>query len=102
VTLIVQAGGDNTLTVFGTSHATVDGFGGFSGVIAGSVYTILAFIGFEAAAPLAEEAKDPRRTIGLAVIYSFLVALLVTRPQRLRDTGRVFVEEHVAEAATPI
>jgi hypothetical protein len=29
-------------------------------VIAGSVYTILAFIGFEAAAPLAEETKDPQ------------------------------------------
>jgi hypothetical protein len=42
-------------------------------VIAGSVYTILAFIGFEAAAaPLAEEARDPRRTIRLAVIYSCL------------------------------
>ena len=41
-------------------------------MIAGSVYTILAFIGFEAAAPLAEEARDPRRTIRLAVIYSCL------------------------------
>jgi amino acid transporter len=70
ITLIIKAGDANTLSVFGTGFATVDGFNGFSGVIAGSVYTILAFIGFEAAAPLAEEAKDPRRTIGLAVIYS--------------------------------
>jgi amino acid transporter len=72
VTLIIQAGGDNDLGVFGTGFANVEGFGGMSGVIAGSVYTILAFIGFEAAAPLAEEAKDPRRTIRLAVIYSCL------------------------------
>jgi amino acid transporter len=72
ITLIVKAGGDNDLSVFGTSFATVDGFNGFAGVIAGSVYTILAFIGFEAAAPLAEEAKDPRRTIRLAVVYSCL------------------------------
>jgi amino acid transporter len=72
VTLIIQAGGDNDLGVFGTGFATVEGFSGMSGVIAGSVYTILAFIGFEAAAPLAEEAKDPRRTIRLAVIYSCL------------------------------
>jgi amino acid transporter len=72
VTLIIQAGGDNDLSVFGTKFANVEGFGGMSGVIAGSVYTILAFIGFEAAAPLAEEAKDPRRTIRLAVIYSCL------------------------------
>ena len=68
--LIVDAGGDNTLAVFGTKYATVPGFEGISGVIAGSVYTILAFIGFEAAAPLAEETKDPRRTIGKAVILS--------------------------------
>jgi amino acid transporter len=68
--LIIDAGGDNTLAVFGTKYATVPGFEGISGVIAGSVYTILAFIGFEAAAPLAEETKDPRRTIGKAVILS--------------------------------
>ena len=73
VTLIVQAGDANTGTVFGTEFATVEGFGGLSGVIAGSVYTILAFIGFEAAAPLAEEARDPRRTVRLAVIYSCLL-----------------------------
>jgi amino acid transporter len=58
--------------VFGTGSADVEGFAGLSGVVAGSVYTILAFIGFEAAAPLAEEARDPRRTIRLAVIYSCL------------------------------
>jgi amino acid transporter len=68
--LIVKAGGDNDLSVFTTKYATVPGFEGLSGVIAGSVYTILAFIGFEAAAPLAEETKDPRRTIGRAVVLS--------------------------------
>jgi amino acid transporter len=72
VTLIVQAD-NNTLSVFGTGFATAEGFSGLSGVIAGSVYTILAFIGFEAAAPLAEEAKDPRRTVRLAVVYSCLL-----------------------------
>jgi amino acid transporter len=34
------------------------------------VFTVLAFIGFEAAAPLAEEAKDPTRTVRMAVIGS--------------------------------
>jgi amino acid transporter len=70
--LIVKAGSANTLSVFGTSHATVEGFRGFSGVAAASIFTILAFIGFEAAAPMAEEAKDPRRTIGRAVLWSAL------------------------------
>jgi amino acid transporter len=73
VTLIFQAGDANTGGVFGTEFASVEGFDGLSGVIAGSVYTILAFIGFEAAAPLAEEARDPRRTVRLAVIYSCLL-----------------------------
>jgi amino acid transporter len=68
--LIVKAGGDNTLAVFGTKYATAKGFSGFSGVVAGSIYTILAFIGFEAAAPLAEETSNPRRNIQRAVIYS--------------------------------
>lgn len=71
VWLIVKAGGDNTLTVFGTSH-TADGYEGISGVFAGSVYTVLAFAGFEAAAPLAEETRDPRRTMHRAVLGAAL------------------------------
>jgi amino acid transporter len=67
VLLIVKAGDANTLTVFGTEH-TPDDHRGLAGVIAGSVYTVLAFGGFEAAAPLAEETKDPRRTIRKAVL----------------------------------
>ena len=41
---------------------------GLAGVIGGSVFTVLAFGGFEGAAPLAEEARDPRRTIPRAVL----------------------------------
>jgi amino acid transporter len=72
LTLIVQAGGDNTLQVFGTHYANNPDYKGFSGVIAGSVFTILAFIGFEQAAPIAEEAHEPRRTIPLAIFVSCL------------------------------
>jgi amino acid transporter len=71
--LIVRAGGNNTASVLTLHYATIEGYQGFSGIAAGSVYTILAFIGFEAAAPLAEEARDPRRTIQLAVVGSCLV-----------------------------
>src|SRR3954454_23127021 len=73
LTLIVQAGGDNTLQVFGTHYANNPDYTGFSGVIAASVFTILAFIGFEQAAPLAEEAHDPRRTVPRAIIVSCLL-----------------------------
>jgi len=72
ITLIVQGGGDNTAQVFGTHFANNPDYRGLSGVIAGSVFTILAFIGFEEAAPIAEEAHNPRRTINLAILFSCL------------------------------
>ena len=70
VWLIVKAGDANTFEVFGTNFANAEGFNGMSGVIAGSVFAILAFIGFEAAAPLAEEARNPGRTVQVAVVAS--------------------------------
>jgi amino acid transporter len=70
VWLVAKAGSSNTGSVFTLHFATVKGYSGFSGVVAGSVYTILAFIGFEASAPLAEEARNPRRTIQAAVLLS--------------------------------
>jgi amino acid transporter len=73
VWLIAKAGSHNTGSVFTLHYATIKGYKGFSGIAAGSIYTILAFIGFEASAPLAEEARNPRRTIQIAVVMSCLV-----------------------------
>jgi amino acid transporter len=73
ITLIVKAGSSNTVKVFGTHYANNPQFHGFSGVIAASVFSILAFIGFEEAAPLAEEAREPRRHVQLAVVLSALL-----------------------------
>ena len=70
--LVVHAGSNNTASVFTTKYTT-PGFHGISGVIAGSVFTILAFGGFEGAAPLAEETRNPRRTIPQAVLLSTLL-----------------------------
>ena len=72
VFFVVHAGSHNTLSVF-TTRYTPPGFRGLAGVIGGSVYTILAFGGFEGAAPLAEEARDPRRTIPRAVLLATLL-----------------------------
>jgi amino acid transporter len=72
ILLIVHAGSHNTTSVFTTKY-TAPGFHGLSGVIAGSVFSILAFGGFEGAAPLAEEARNPRRTIQLAVLLATLL-----------------------------
>src|SRR2546430_9356776 len=71
VLLIVHAGKANTLSVFGTGHTPAD-HAGIKGVIAGSVYTILAFGGFEGAAPLSAESRDPRRTVRRAVLLATL------------------------------
>src|ERR1700733_6705933 len=68
---LVLAGGHNTISVFGTGH-TPSGYKGITGVIAGSVYTVLAFGGFEGAAPLAEESRNPKRTVQKAVLFSTL------------------------------
>ena len=72
VLLVFHAGGHNTLSVFTTKY-TPPGFHGLSGVVAGSVFSILAFGGFEGAAPLAEEARNPGRTVQLAVLLATLL-----------------------------
>src|SRR6195256_114524 len=67
ITLIIAAGSNNTLSVFIPTTGNQHGLGS---LFAGMVYTVLAFIGFEAALPLAEETRDPRRTIPRAVLLS--------------------------------
>jgi amino acid transporter len=70
VYMIFAAGGENTIQVFNPANSLE---GTWSGVFKGMVFSILAFIGFEAAAPLGEEARNPRRTIPRVVITSALV-----------------------------
>jgi len=41
---------------------------GFSGVVVGAVFGVLAFTGFEAPAYLGEEAENPRRTVPRAIL----------------------------------
>ena len=70
LTLIIAAGSHNTLSVFAPNTGNDKGLGS---VFPAMIYAILAFIGFEASAPLAEEAKNPRRTIPRAVFLSCLL-----------------------------
>jgi amino acid transporter len=65
--LIINAGPRNTLNVF------VPGADGVRPAFQGMIFCRLASIGFEAAAPLGEETRDPRRTIPRAVIWSAIV-----------------------------
>jgi amino acid transporter len=62
--LILKAGSRNTLSVF------IPGDEGAGPAFQGMIFCLLAFIGFEAAAPLGEETREPRRTIPRAVIWS--------------------------------
>jgi amino acid transporter len=64
--MLFSNAGDLNVQPFNPHHAA----GGWSGVFKGMVFAILAFIGFEASAPLGEEAKHPRRTIPRAVVGS--------------------------------
>jgi amino acid transporter len=66
--MLFSNAGDLNMQPFNPNHAQ----GHWSGVFQGMVFAILAFIGFEASAPLGEEAKHPRRTVPFAVIGSAL------------------------------
>ena len=61
--LIVNAP-QNTIDVF------LPGKDGVLPAFQGMIFCLLAFVGFEAVAPLGEEAQEPRRTIPRAVIWS--------------------------------
>src|SRR5690348_401016 len=67
--MLFSNAGDLNLQPFNPHHAVGD----WSGVFKGMVFAILAFIGFEAAAPLGEEARNPRRTVPRAVVGSAIV-----------------------------
>ena len=72
ITLIAKAGGRNTLSVLGTGHANVPGYLGAGGLFPAAVFIITAFGGFETAASLAEEAREPRRAVRTAVLGAVL------------------------------
>jgi amino acid transporter len=67
--MLISNAGDMNLQPFNPNHAAGD----WSGVFKGMVFAILAFIGFEAAAPMGEEAKQPRKTVPRAVVGSAIL-----------------------------
>lgn len=58
-----------TLSVFSPAHGTSS-----SALFFGAVYGILAFIGFEGAATMGEEARKPRRSIPRAIFGTVIIA----------------------------
>ena len=70
--VIIVRGGDSGqhLSVLGPTLSP----GGASGLGLGFVYVALAFFGFEACTTVAEEAKNPRRSVPIALIGSVLIS----------------------------
>jgi len=69
ITIIAKGGANgNTLSVFTTSHSSTND------VFHGILFAVTLFIGFEAAASIGEEAKDPHKAIPVALIGSVALA----------------------------
>jgi amino acid transporter len=56
---------------------TVDSAAGVGGLIAGTFLAFYAFIGFEDMVNVAEEAKNPRRTMPLAILSALIVSTVL-------------------------
>lgn len=69
---LIATSSNNTLSVFNPASSLQGGLGGFQGILFGMIFVLLAFAGFESSAPLAEEARNPRRTVPRAIILSAL------------------------------
>jgi amino acid transporter len=65
VTVIIDLGSDNDFLKTLDPSPTPDGF---TGILFGVLYGVLIFVGFETAANLAEETKEPQRAIPRAVL----------------------------------
>jgi amino acid transporter len=99
--VIAKGGADgNTLAVFDPGQTS------FNSVFNGILFAVTLFIGFEAAASIAEETENPRRSIPIAVLatvgISALFYLLVTYAATI-GFGRAALDEGAwASAASPI
>ena len=68
--IIGSGGGPNGLTTAPLTPTASPN--GFQGLVTGAVFAALSFVGFEGAAVLGEEAREPRRTVPRAIVWSVL------------------------------
>lgn len=73
----------------------------WSGVLTGSVLAFYAFIGFEDMVNVAEEVKDPRRTLPRAILLTLVLATLLYMAV-VTIAVRVLPPETLAESAAPL
>ncbi len=70
ILLIIKAGSANTLSVFDPGRASGTNPSHFQAIFLGVVYAFGLLLGLEAAVPLSEETRNPRRTIPRAVVLA--------------------------------
>jgi amino acid transporter len=102
VWIILSAGGENTLAVFDPTNAEA---GTWEGTFKGVVFAVAALIGFESAAPLGEEARNPRWTIPRALLLSALAIglfYIITSYAWVVGTGFEEFTKTTLESANPI
>lgn len=75
--LVVWAGRGAIAHVTPADIFHIDPKFGMSGVIAGSFLAFYAFIGFEDMVNVAEEAKNPRRTMPLGILFSLILSTIL-------------------------
>src|SRR3954454_10761642 len=73
--IVVSQGGHDGLTLHPLNPAASPN--GFNGLTTGFVFAALSFVGFEAAATLGDEVREPRRVVPRAVLVSVLLVGLI-------------------------
>ena len=73
--IIAAKGGADGLSVTPLTPAASPN--GFPGLVTGAVFAALSFVGFEAAATLGEEVRQPRRTVPRAIVLSVVAVGLL-------------------------
>lgn len=71
ITIVLVKGGHGGLSLAPFNPA--ESPKGLSGIALGMVFGVLSFVGFEAAATLGEEVREPRRNVPRGILYSLLL-----------------------------
>ncbi len=114
--LVVWFGRDAFTSLSSEKILSVDPNYGISGLIAGAFLAFYAFIGFEDMANVAEEAKNPKKNMPLAILISLVastilyllvvvVATTVVSPQELASSSAplsLVVERSISDAGFAI
>lgn len=98
--LLVIWVGKSVLGEFSASSVfAVDPTLGMAGALAGAFLAFYAFIGFEDMVNVAEEAKKPRRTMPLAILFSLIAATVLYLLIVIVSLGSVPISELAASKA---